>query len=93
MSKKKKQDDFVDDGRTVANMDFDTISNRNHPKRAGHQNIDYRKRQQELSNLNLTWKERWAIIRAIYLRMIPFMILTFLIIFFSAFLLLSFWGM
>jgi len=78
----KKKSEFVDDGRTVASMDFDTLGGYHRGKKP---NVNYREKSIELSDLNLTGKERWAITKAIYGKLIPFvfiMFATFIAVFF-----------
>ena len=61
--KKKRQDDFVDDGHTVANMNVEGFR---WYKSDAHK---------ELQGLNLTGAERWAIIRGAFKAFIvPFLI-------------------
>jgi hypothetical protein len=89
MANNKKNDDFVDDGRTVANMNFDSLGNsydRNRKK------TRYAEKQREIANLNLTRKEKWAIIKAIYARLIPFVVIMFFMFFIVTFILLTIWG-
>lgn len=88
MAKNKKTDDYVDDGRTIASMDFETISNSHHKKK---KNINYRERRQELSSLELTKREKWAIVKAMYLTLIPFVVIMFFVMFIVFFILFSIW--
>lgn len=79
---------FVDDGRTIANMDFykhtafSTVSKRH--------NDNFKNTHEP--TLDLTRKERWAIIRAIYMTLIPFVIIMFLIFALLMTIIFAFWG-
>lgn len=61
MSKKKKE--FIDDGRTVANMDFEHIT--------GYKSKEEHKKHEELRELNLSKKERNAIYKATFWQFMP----------------------
>jgi hypothetical protein len=89
MAKDNKKDDFVDDGRTVANMDFDALGNSYNRNR---KKTRYAEKQKEIADLNLTRKEKWAIIKAIYMRLLPFVVIMFFAFFIVTFILLTIWG-
>ena len=60
MNKKREQEEYQDDGRTIADMNIEGFSwyNKNKP-------IDPKQ------NVNLTKKERRAILKAMMLKMLP----------------------
>ncbi|GEM_PF-958443 len=71
----KKKDTFVDDGRTVVPMDFDQYQTSGRvPKKPA---SFYRERQNDLAKTELTRKERFAMIKAIYGVLIPFAVILF----------------
>lgn len=86
--KNKKVKDFVDDGRTIANMDFDSMGNYS---RRNKKQVNYKEKRQEISELNITGKERWAIIKALYMKLIPFVVIMFVVFFLVFFILISLW--
>ncbi len=51
---------FVDDGRTIADMDYEHIT--------GYKSKEERKKHTEIRSLGLSRKERWAIYRAAFAR-------------------------
>ncbi|MDY0346355.1 MAG: hypothetical protein RBQ70_01680 [Acholeplasma sp.] len=70
------KDQFEDDGRTVASMDFDEVGSR-YRGRTVRPKIDYKKRHQEIAELKMTPKERRALIFAVYSQLIPFVLIMF----------------
>ena len=54
---------FVDDGRTIADMDYEHIT--------GYKSKEERKKHTEIRSLGLSRKERWAIYRAAFARYLP----------------------
>lgn len=61
---KKKKSAFVDDGRTVASMDFEQIT--------GYKSSEQRKKHEEIQALNLTKEERRAIYRGVFRHTLPY---------------------
>ena len=53
---KKQKPEFVDDGRTIANMDYENIT--------GYKSKEERQKHEELRSLNLSKKERRALYKA-----------------------------
>lgn len=88
MTKDKKKKNFEDDGRTVVSMDFDCMGNTYRPKK---KQIDNRNKPIERENLVITNKEKWAMIKALYLKLIPIVLIIFLSFFLVFFLLSIFW--
>lgn len=82
---------FEDDGRTVANMNFEEIGSRQRGKVAK-QKIDYKARSKEISDLKMTPKERMAIVKAVYLQLIPFVVIMFGTMAVVILLLMFLWG-
>ena len=76
MAKKKKQK-YVDDGHTIYNMDIE-----------GFKWHDKKKKKE--NDVNLSWKERWAMIRGAYGAFFP-KFLIIIIAFTLTYLLLYFW--
>ena len=74
---KERKKEFYDDGRTIASMDFHNFTTFSTITAKKENQI---KKQHE-SDLNLTWKERFAVIVALYMTLIPFVIILFLIFF------------
>lgn len=60
---KKKKPEFVDDGRTIASMDFEEIS--------GYRSPEQRKRHKDLVEVNMTKKERRALYRGVLTQLMP----------------------
>lgn len=89
MAKTPKKDDFVDDGRTIVNMDFESLQTHKDPKRKPVE--FYRERKRDLVATDLTSKERWAIIKALYAQMIPVILILFGALALIMFLLTEFW--
>ena len=63
---KKAKPVFVDDGRTIADMDCEAI--------AGYKSKEQRKKHEELKALNLTKEERKAIYRGTFKFVIPYLL-------------------
>lgn len=61
---KKEKPVFVDDGRTIANMDYEHIT--------GYKSKEQRKNHEEIRKLNLTKKERRAIYRGVFKYFLPY---------------------
>ncbi len=89
MSNNNRKSNFIDDGRTIVSMDFDTYGNYK-PNRT--KQIKYRERHQELVDMKLTSKERWAMIKAMYEVLIPFVVLMFASFVVVVFILFALWG-
>lgn len=85
----QKKADFVDDGRTIVSMDFEAISTYKHPRKKPASY--YREKQQEIAGLDITPKERWAMIKAVYAFLIPFAVVMFGAMALIMFLLFKFW--
>ncbi len=60
---KKKKPEFVDDGRTIASMDFEEIS--------GYKSAEQRERHKQLVEVNMTKKERRALYRGVLGQIMP----------------------
>lgn len=60
---KKQKPEFVDDGRTIADMDYENIT--------GYKSKEERKKHEELRSLNLSKKERRAIYKASMAQFMP----------------------
>lgn len=82
---------FEDDGRTIASMDFEEIGGRQRGKVAK-QKVDYKARSREISDLKMTKKERLAIVKAVYLQLIPFVVIMFGTMALVILLLMFLWG-
>ena len=67
MSKKKK---IYDDGRTIADMNVKGMP--------GYTSEEGKKAQKNASDLNLTRKEKWQLIKAAYAKMIPLLLIVLL---------------
>ena len=66
-SKEKKQKPvFVDDGRTIANMDYENIT--------GYKSKEERKKHEEIRSLNLTKKERRALYRGVLSQFVTYLL-------------------
>ncbi len=86
---KKTKETFVDDGRTVVPMDFDRFQTTGRvPKKPA---SFYRERQNDLAKTELSRKERFAMIKAIYGILIPFAVLLFLGIAIAMLIFTRFW--
>ena len=90
MSDKNAKEKFVDDGRTIVSMDFEQYQTFKHPTKKPVQY--YRDRQHQLGDLEITRKERWAMIKAIYSFVIPFALALFGVLALAMFLLLKYWN-
>ena len=73
---KKKREKYVDDGHTIFNMDVD--------------GMPHRRVQSDKSDLNLTRKEKWALIKCAFGHYFP-IFLVVLLCFSLAMLLIYFW--
>lgn len=60
---KKQKPEFVDDGRTIANMDYENIT--------GYKSAEERKKHEELRSLNLSKRERKALYKASMAQFLP----------------------
>ena len=60
---KKKKEKFVDDGRTIADMDYEHIT--------GYKSKSERKKHNEIRSLNLSKQERRAIYKAAFTQYMP----------------------
>ena len=80
---KRQKPVFVDDGRTIADMDCEAIT--------GYKSKEERKRHEELRSLNLSKKERRAIYFGVFKYFMPYF-LCFLFIFVSL-LVIMYFGM
>jgi len=89
MGNKNTNETFVDDGRTVVSMDFEKYQTYRHPTKKPVEY--YRERQHQLGDLEITRKERWAMIKAIYSFVIPFALALFGVLALAMFLLLKYW--
>ncbi|MBN2504885.1 MAG: hypothetical protein JXB20_06045 [Bacilli bacterium] len=87
----KQNDKFVDDGRTIVNMDFEALSTYKHPRKKPV--AYYRQRQKELAALDITPKERWAMIKAVYIYLLPFVLVMFGVMALVMFVLTELWKM
>jgi hypothetical protein len=90
-SPKKEKPVFVDDGRTIANMDFELYTNYKRPDKKPVE--FYRERQKEIFESNLTRSEKWAIIKSLYATLIPFVIIMFAGIALAMILITRYWEM
>lgn len=89
MSAKAKNEKLDDDGRTVVSMDFEAMATYKHPRKKPVS--FYRSKQEQLAKLDITPKERWAMIKAVYIYVIPFSLAFFGVLALVMFLLLKFW--
>ena len=60
---KKKKVKFVDDGRVIADMDFEHIT--------GYRSKKHRENHKAIKEANLSRKERWAIYKAAFTQYMP----------------------
>ena len=60
---KKKKEKFEDDGRVIADMDFEHIT--------GYRSKKHRENRQAIKEANLSRKERWAIYKAYLSQCMP----------------------
>jgi len=65
---KKKKEEFVDDGRVIANMDSEYIN--------GYKSKEHHEQRRALRETNLNRKERWAIYKGLLANVMP-ILLTF----------------
>ncbi len=89
MSAKVGKGKIDDDGRTVVSMDFEAIATYKHPRKKPVS--FYREKQEQLSKIDITPKERWAMIKAVYIYVIPFALVFFGVLALGMFLLLKYW--
>ncbi len=61
--KKDKKEKFVDDGRVIADMDCEHIT--------GYKSKKERRNREELKEMQITRKERWAIYKAALQQFMP----------------------
>ena len=61
--KEKKKEQFEDDGRVIANMDYEHIT--------GYKSRKHRENRQALREARLSRKERWAIYKAAFAQYLP----------------------
>lgn len=80
---KKQKPEFVDDGRTIADMDFEHIT--------GYKSKEQRKKHEEIRSLNLTRKERRAIYRGVFRYCLPYFLIFVFV--FVALLVIMYFGM
>ncbi|QVK18779.1 hypothetical protein KHQ81_03435 [Mycoplasmatota bacterium] len=88
MGKERKKKKFEDDGRTIASMNFDYMGN---TYRTKNKKIDNKNQANKRENLNITNKEKWAMIKALYLKLIPIVLIIFFSFFLAFFLLSLLW--
>ncbi|MBR4943274.1 MAG: hypothetical protein IKZ28_04505 [Clostridia bacterium] len=63
MKRKKKKEEFVDDGRVVASMDYEHIN--------GYKSKAQRENRRALKEVRLSRKERWAIYKGLLSNLMP----------------------
>ena len=80
---KKKKEKFEDDGRVIADMDFEHIT--------GYRSKKHRENRQAIKEANLSRKERWAIYKAAFEQYMPIFGIFFLSIVAVLLLLYFFW--
>ena len=83
MSVKKKKEKFEDDGRVIAEMDYEHIT--------GYKSRKHRENHQALREARLERKERWAIYKAAFMHYMPVFGLFFASLLFVIFFLYFFW--
>lgn len=81
--KEKKKEKFEDDGRVIANMDYEHIT--------GYKSRKHRENRQALKEARLTLKERMAIYKAAFMQYMPIFGLFFASIIFVILFLYFFW--
>ena len=81
--KEKKKEKFEDDGRVIANMDFEHIT--------GYKSRKHRENRQALKEARLTFKERIAIYKAALAQTMPVFGLFFASLLLVIFFLYFFW--
>ena len=81
--KKDKKQPFIDDGRVVADMDCEYIT--------GYKSKKQRKNREELSEMQISRKERWAIYKAALQQFMPVFGMFLISILLVIFLLYFFW--
>ena len=83
MSSKKKKEKFEDDGRVIANMDFEHIT--------GYKSRKHRENRQAIKEARLSRKERFAIYKGAFMQYMPIFGLFFASIVFVILFLYFFW--
>lgn len=83
MSSKKKKEKFEDDGRVIANMDFEHIT--------GYKSRKHRENRQAIKEARLSRKERFAIYKGAFMQYMPVFGLFFASIVFVILFLYFFW--
>ena len=83
MSSKKKKEKFEDDGRVIANMDFEHIT--------GYKSRKHRENRQAIKEARLSRKERFAIYKGAFMQYMPVFGLLFASIVFVILFLYFFW--
>ena len=83
MSSKKKKEKFEDDGRVIANMDFEHIT--------GYKSRKHRENRQAIKVARLSRKERFAIYKGAFMQYMPVFGLFFASIVFVILFLYFFW--
>ena len=81
--KKEKKEKFEDDGRVIANMDYEHIT--------GYKSRKHRENRQALKEARLSRKERFAIYKAAFMQYMPVFGLFFASLIFVIFFLYFFW--
>ena len=81
--KEKKKEKFEDDGRVIANMDYEHIT--------GYKSRKHRENRQALKEARLTFKERMASYKAAFMQYMPIFGLFFASIIFVILFLYFFW--
>ena len=82
-SKKEKKKKFEDDGRVIANMDYEHIT--------GYKSRKHRENRQALKEARLSRKERFAIYKAAFMQYMPVFGLFFASLVFVILFLYFFW--
>ena len=83
VKKEKKKEKFEDDGRVIADMDFEHIT--------GYRSKKQRENRKAIQEAKLSRKERWAIYKGAFMQYMPIFGLFFLSIIFVIFFLYFFW--
>ena len=81
--KERKKEKFEDDGRVIANMDYEHIT--------GYKSRKHRENRQALKEARLSRKERFAIYKAAFMQYMPAFGLFFASLIFVIFFLYFFW--
>lgn len=80
---KKKKDEFIDDGRVIADMDYEHIT--------GYKSKKERRKHEELRELQISRKERRAIYKAAFAQFMPVFGIFIASLLFVIFMLYFFW--